>query len=160
MWVITAVAPQFYHTPTAFRYNNGFAPKGQHSANFPLIYYNMNRMKESQKQRRDRRRGIKVVFVWHISLQGACLEIKDWADFICWQEVNEVRQDTGAVCSAGEWSSTGRSHTHLFSFSLTFIKVTSQSPNPLSSPWTQKQGSDCVGVKRPEISPSLDSLLL
>lgn len=29
MWVITAMAPQLYHTPTALRYNNGFPTGGK-----------------------------------------------------------------------------------------------------------------------------------
>lgn len=54
------------------------------------------------QQRKKERRGIKVVFVRCISLQGACVERKDRADLISWQKVNELRRDIGAVCVFGE----------------------------------------------------------
>lgn len=107
----------------------------EESANFHVTCSNMDRKEIEGK-------GIKVFFVWRIGLhQPSSVEIKERAGFLGWQWVNELVRDTGAVCSAAEWSSSGRPCTQIYSLSLSHwhvyqgqISVISTFDEPLMNP--------------------------
>lgn len=100
----------------------------------------------------ERRRGIKVVIVRHVQVSA-------------WKEKKSTNWDeTLELCvQLVNWISSGRPCSQIYSplLSLMFIKLESQSSNPLMSRWrTREEGSHCVRVKTPEIWCSPHTRLL